>query len=152
MARKPNAKTKPRQTKQTVRKKAAQAAPAAPDWQETFLALLAESCNVTLAARGAGVCRATVYTHRDANPDFAARWADAEQQAIDGLEEEAWRRARMQSDTLMIFLLKGRRREIYGESIEHRVRKLSDEDLIAEVSGLVGGDGSAGSDAAGHGG
>lgn len=144
------AKPKPRQTKQTGRKKQPAAKKAGkatgPAWQDTFLALLAESCNVTLAARGAGVCRATVYEYRHADPGFAARWAEAEEEAIDGLEQAAWDRARMQSDTLLIFLLKGRRRAIYGESIEHRVRKLTDEELVAEATGLLGGSGSAGSD------
>lgn len=134
-----------KQTKQTPKKPVTGRKPDA-SWHDRFIEILGASCNVTLAAEGAGVCRATAYQHRDLFPEFAKRWSDAEERAVDLLEEEAWKRAKTQSDTLMIFLLKGRRRHLYGESIEHRVKKLTDEELIAQAAGTFGGDDSEGAD------
>jgi len=149
-ARKPvtkSAKKAPaKQTKQTPKKPATGRTPGT-SWHDRFIEILGASCNVSLAAEGAGVGRATAYEHRAQFPEFAKRWEDAEERAVDLLEEEAWKRAKAQSDTLMIFLLKGRRRKIYGESIEHRVKKLTDEELIAEAAGAFTGDGAAGVDA-----
>lgn len=61
--------------------------------REIFLGILRETCNVSEAARTAGVSRRAVYDWRDTDEAFAADWADAEQEAADKLEREAWRRA-----------------------------------------------------------
>lgn len=61
--------------------------------REKFLAVLAETCNVSEAARSAGMSRRSAYDWRDADADFASAWDDAEQEAADKLEREAWRRA-----------------------------------------------------------
>lgn len=61
--------------------------------RDTFLAMLAETCNVSEAARAAGIGRQTAYDWRDDDQTFAAAWANAEQEAADKLEREAWRRA-----------------------------------------------------------
>lgn len=60
--------------------------------REIFLDTLRASCNVSEAAREAGMSRRSAYDWRDADPDFAKDWADAEQEAADKLEREAWRR------------------------------------------------------------
>jgi transposase len=59
----------------------------------TFIETLAETCNVSEAARRAGIARRTVYEWKDADPEFAADWLDAEETAADKLELEARRRA-----------------------------------------------------------
>lgn len=61
--------------------------------RETFIATLSETCNVSEAARAAGIGRRTAYEWRDADESFAAEWDEAEQEAADKLEREAWRRA-----------------------------------------------------------
>lgn len=61
--------------------------------RETFLASFRETCNVSEAARAAGLARRSVYEWRADDPAFAADWEDAEQEAADKLEREAWRRA-----------------------------------------------------------
>ena len=61
--------------------------------REKFIAVLSESCNVSEAARAAGIGRQTAYEWRAADPSFAAEWEEAEQYAADRLEREAWRRA-----------------------------------------------------------
>jgi hypothetical protein len=61
--------------------------------RERFLKALAETGIVTLAAEVVGVSRARVYQVQKEDLGFAAGWAEAEEQAADALEAEAWRRA-----------------------------------------------------------
>lgn len=60
--------------------------------RQRFLEALAETGNVTLAARAAAVSRTSIYAHRNADDDFQRAWLEAEQVAADRLEAEAWRR------------------------------------------------------------
>ena len=78
-----------------------------------FLETFRTTCNVSEAARSAGVGRRTVYDWRDADEEFAAAWLDAENEAVDALEAEARRRAMTDSDKLMEILLKAHRPEKY---------------------------------------
>jgi hypothetical protein len=106
------------------------------DRREAFLRALADTGIVTIAAGIAGITRARAYQVRKEDPDFAAGWDEAEEQAADALEAEAWRRAvagvpepvvssgkvvrdddgqplaiRRYSDNLLLALLKARRPE-----------------------------------------
>jgi len=94
-----------------------------------FLKELARRANVSAAARQAKIDRQTAYNWYKNDPDFAAAWDEAVEVAVDGLENEAWRRAaagtlepvfqkgekvgtiRRYSDSLMITLLKAHRPE-----------------------------------------
>lgn len=133
------------------------------DWTPAFLASLAETGNVTAAARAASIDRTTAYHRRDLDPAFAAAMAEALEVATDDLEGEARRRAkdgvekpvfqggeqvgtvREYSDTLLIFLLKAHRPEKYREryDIKHggnvnvniRAEELSDDELADIASG-----------------
>jgi len=107
--------------------------------KKKFLTAIAETGNITEACRLAQTTRTTVYRHKAADPDFAAKWEEAEEAAADMLEKEAWRRAvdgvekgvyhegklvdvqKHYSDTLLIFLLKGRRPETYREKWQQSV-------------------------------
>jgi hypothetical protein len=60
--------------------------------EKTFFDVLRQTCNVTEAARAAGVGRRTAYEWREADAAFASAWDEAEQEAADALEREAWRR------------------------------------------------------------
>jgi hypothetical protein len=60
---------------------------------DRFLAQLAKTGNVSQACKAARVGRKHVYTVRQQDPEFADRWLDAIDQAADGLEQEAYRRA-----------------------------------------------------------
>ena len=64
-----------------------------PRWEKAFLASLAELGNVRLACEAAEIDRRTAYNRREADPEFAAVWDAALDQAADLLEEEARRRA-----------------------------------------------------------
>ncbi|NQW08293.1 MAG: terminase [Alphaproteobacteria bacterium] len=98
-----------------------------------FLTALAETGNVSAAARAAKASRSRAYQLKAADPDFAAEWVDALETAIDALDAEARRRAldgvetphfhqgrvcgtvRKYSDTLLMFLLRAHRPARYRE-------------------------------------
>jgi hypothetical protein len=105
-------------------------------WQRDFLRALRRTGVVRSACRAARVGRSTAYRHRESDPDFADRWDDAIETAVDGMESEARRRAvdgtekpvfykgeqcgtiREYSDTLLIFLLKANRPEKYRDNFD----------------------------------
>lgn len=107
-------------------------------WEKKFLDALADTCNVSAAAKAAGIRRSTAYEFRKNNPDFAAKWDEALEKATDELEAEARTRAlgfeepvfnsegeevgtvRRYSDTLMIFLLKAYRPKRFREPRRRR--------------------------------
>lgn len=124
------------------------------DWVEPFLSALASFGVVTHACKAAKVSRPVVYERKNADPEFAARWRDAVEQAVENLEAEANRRARVgylkpvyqkgalvgkvreYSDTLLIFLLKGLKPQVYRDPQPN-----GGESVLAElVRGLVRGD------------
>lgn len=110
-----------------------------------FLRAFSESGVIAHACRAAGICRNTHYNWLRDDPTYAKVFAEAQEHATDLLEHEALRRARegvrrpvlyqgeqvtilnpetgkqeplfehAYSDVLAIFLLKGRRREKYGD-------------------------------------
>ena len=90
------------------------AGPRTGDWRVVFLATLGLTANVAGACRAAGVSRQAAYAARARHADFRERWDGDLQDALDMLEAVAWERARTSSDTLLIFLLKAHRRELYG--------------------------------------
>ena len=110
--------------------------------RQRFINALKVCGNVSEAARSAGVGRTALYAHRKADPAFAADWEAAAELGVEGLEDEARRRAhdgvdepltsakgliydadghpvtvRKYSDTLLIFLLKGARPERYRDNV-----------------------------------
>ena len=89
-----------------------------PEKRAKFLKKLAEMPNVARAARLCGVTRQTAYAHRDKDESFSKAWDDAIEEGIEKLEEVAMRRAKKQSDTLLIFLLKAHRPDLYREQVK----------------------------------
>ena len=61
--------------------------------QAKFLATLRETCSVSKAATAASIGRSTAYAWRASDEAFRAAWDEAEEEAADALEAEAWRRA-----------------------------------------------------------
>lgn len=118
----------------------------APKWQARFLAQLREAPSVTHACAAAGVPRRTVYDYRTALPEFAQAWDEAIEASVDALVVEAFTRAKI-SDTLLIFLLKSHRPEVYRETIRLDVfaearrlaaeYNLSEEDAVAEAERIT---------------
>ena len=103
---------------------------------DRFLVELAEGHTVKTAATLARLGHTAVYARRTSDPVFAAAWSDALEQGTQVLEEEARRRAlvgvsepvfykgevcgevQKYSDTLLIFMLKARRPEVYRERVD----------------------------------
>lgn len=126
-------------TKPTKKRKKKRSQKLTPKKQDEFCQILAETCNVSEAAKAMGICRRYAYNFRDANAKFAEAWDNAIEQGVDVLEREARRRAaegveepvyykgeridtvRKYSDLLMIFLLKAHRPGTYRDrvSMEH---------------------------------
>jgi hypothetical protein len=82
---------------------------------DRMLKALSLGKSITTAAKAEGVDRTTYYAWRDTVPGFAEAADAAMEAGIDLLEDEAYRRAKSQSDTLLIFLMKSKRRHIYGD-------------------------------------
>lgn len=127
----------------------------------SFLAQLRQTGgNVSRSCELASVSRQTAYDWRESDEEFAAQWNEAVEFGTDELEEEARRRAfqgvdepvfyqgdecgtvRKYSDTLLIFLLKGRKPDKYRERVTIDVHKL-DTDIERELA-LIAAGGQAG--------
>jgi hypothetical protein len=89
--------------------------------REMFLEAMRETCNVSHSARVAGIRRQLAYQWRDDDPEFAAEWADAEEEAADKLEEIARQRAVGGSDRMLEILLKAHRPEKFVERFKGEV-------------------------------
>lgn len=105
------------------------------DWRPAFLTAFAKHGLVIDAAKEAGIGRTTVYEERQRNEDFALRWAEIEEWTTEEMEQEARRRAvlgveepvfhkgeqcgtiRRYSDTLLQFMLRARKPEVYRERV-----------------------------------
>jgi hypothetical protein len=94
---------------------------ATPKKKAAFLAALAAGDSVTSAAVAAGVVRQHVYKWRESDEAFAADWDAAIEAGTDRLEDAARDRALKASDTLLIFLLKGRRPEKFKDKADVNV-------------------------------
>lgn len=113
--------------------------------KETFIEVLRETCNVSESARTAGIARRTVYEWRDADEAFADSWDEAEQEAADKLEREAWRRAVEGIDKPVTFQgeITATYKEYSDRMLElllkaHRPEKFKDR-VSSEISGPNGG-------------
>lgn len=115
-----------------------------------FLALLAEGNTVAHAASILRVGRATAYEHRAMDAAFAVAWDEAFEAGTEVLEQIAKQRATVghkrdvilkdgtvitvqeqPSDTLLIFLLKGRKPDTYRDNVNVSGRVAND------LSGLL---------------
>jgi hypothetical protein len=84
-------------------------------WRAPFLEALELTGNVRASCKYARIARQTAYTHRNSDEAFCAEWNERLEEAIELLEGEARARAMVTSDTLMIFLLKSHRPDVYRE-------------------------------------
>lgn len=91
------------------------------EMQGAFLEAFPEIGTITHAARAAGIGRRTHYDWLDADPEYAERFRAVQEESTDVLEQVAIQRAKDGSDTLLIFLLKGRKPHMYREryNVEH---------------------------------
>lgn len=109
----------------------------AGEWRPVFIEMLRNSGNVRASCKQAGIDRKTAYKAREASEEFRLAWDEALEDAIDALEAYARDRAKKNSDTLLIFLLKAHRPAVYRETSRtlnititaEELAKLSDDDL-----------------------
>lgn len=123
-----------------------------------FLESFAESGNVTIAARAAGVDRTAVYKWLEHSDEFQLAFRQAEIQAIDILEHAGWLRAvegvtqehgvyaqgmrvatetKIEySDTLLIFLLKARDPKKYRDRVSIDYGDTPTDKLLEEARTL----------------
>ena len=84
-------------------------------WRDSYLDAFKETCNVTYSCKAAGISPQTLYRAQKKSGAFKAQCEDAREQAVDRLEEEAWKRATEgNSDKVLIFLLEAHRPQRYG--------------------------------------
>jgi len=110
-----------------------------------FLELLATTGNITYSAKAVAIDRRTIYKWQETDPIFAAGMRQAEIEATEALEREAWRRAtegtpvtranyyrgqlvgedrRIEySDTLLLALLRARAPERYRDKLDVNVQQ-----------------------------
>ena len=127
---------------------------------DLFMRSLQTGASVQGAAEAAGKPRTTFYSWRARYPDFAAKWDAAVEAGTDRLEDEAVLRAtsgvakpifyggklvgyeKRHSDTLLMFLLKGRRPERFDPGNAKGAQastSQSDSDLFLErIANLLG--------------
>lgn len=105
-------------------------------WRPVFLAALAKCPIVSVACRIAQVSRKGAYQARETDPEFAKAWDEAIETGVDCVEAAAFKSAVYgderpvyqqgvmvgtvveYSDSMRALLLKGRRREVFGEKVE----------------------------------
>ncbi len=110
-----------------------EAATITQEQRECFIATLAATRNVTVAAQKAGMARRAAFALRARDTEFAADWQDAEEAASDLLEHEARERAmkgleepvyyhgkqvgavRRHSETLLLMFLRAERPEKFAD-------------------------------------
>lgn len=114
--------------------------PSRARWQADFLASLAQTSNVTLAAKKARIDVSTVYRSRRAEPDFYRKWQEALAEGYDNLEMDLLHRlrigqleggkaqARRKFDNAIAFRLLTAHREAVGR--QKALRASDDEDAI----------------------
>lgn len=103
--------------------------------KQAFLKLYAANANISAACRDLHMDTDTIYRWLQVDPAFAVAMERAHEQATDELEEAARKRALEDSDTLLIFLLKGNRPERYGD--RRRIEYTTDEALVAQATSLA---------------
>jgi hypothetical protein len=83
-------------------------------YKERFLQQLALGRSPGVAARNVGIARSTAYGWKKEDQEFDAAWVDAVETALDGLETQLYDSALAGNSSDAQFILKHRRREVYG--------------------------------------
>jgi len=114
-----------------------------PTKKEKFLKSLSTGVpNVSRAIKAAAIGRTLAYQWRKDDAKFAEEWENAYQNAVDNLEESAWKRSIQRerpSDLLLIFMLKAHRSELYKDraQVEH-MGKIEIDDAKTQLNELLG--------------
>ncbi len=112
-----------------------------PDWGLKFLAELQLRGTVTAACKAAGVGHRTVYDERARNPLFAAMMRETVEHCVEAVETTLYERAVAGGTTEMIFFLKCRKPEVYGDKLRaeqiEQIRLEARQQVLAELRAEV---------------
>ncbi|WP_051244128.1 hypothetical protein [Thalassobaculum salexigens] len=124
-----------------------------PARRAKFLKKLAETGNVSAAARAAKASRSRAYQLKTEDAGFAEEWSEALEMATDALDAEARRRAmdgvdtprfhqgqiagtvKKYSDSLLMFLLRAHRPDLYRERTAAANSRQDDHDDSEDYTG-----------------
>jgi hypothetical protein len=87
-------------------------------WMKSYLREVRETGVLASGCRAADVSRQAALKWRDKSPAFRRACEDAVEEAMDRIEEKAFQLAIAGNARLIIFILKHRRREVYGDRVE----------------------------------
>lgn len=119
MAQKPDLTTRPRRGKKRPARDTIDPGDAEVTAAKlsAFVAALSQTLSVREACKVAGVGVSTVYRHRTRDRRFRRSWDDAQEAAIQRLEDALYQRALTKDTVAGIFLLKGARPEKYRDNV-----------------------------------
>jgi hypothetical protein len=90
-------------------------------WQQNFLKVLRATPSVKAACQAARISRQTAYRWRKEHPEFKEAWEEILQFSVDELEATAFKLATEGDSSLISFLLRAHRPEIYNPAQRHEV-------------------------------
>jgi hypothetical protein len=107
------------------------------EWKPAFLAQLQEGGSITAAATAVGVDRTTVWYARKADPDFARAVEEIAQWCVQRVEDTLYTRAVAGETTELIFFLKTRKPDIYGDKLRadqvEAIKREARQEVLAEM-------------------
>jgi hypothetical protein len=118
----------------------------ARDWKKNFLEGVRVAATIQAGCDKAGVSRGFINHERKRDPAFEREFQDAIDAAIDYAQQSAFERGKLQSDKLLMFILRSHRPEIYREMKEMQRAgnpqeginaALSDEERIRRITELL---------------
>lgn len=117
-------KNKPKQKVRKKRKPEKQHVARTPKevviYKRRFLDQLEKGRSPGIAAKRIDISRGTAYGWKKEDEEFNAAWKDAVETGLDQIETDLWDSAHEGSSSDMQFILKHRRREVYGNTDQPR--------------------------------
>lgn len=108
-----------------------------PKKREQFLAELSLGKSVSAGARACAMSRQAAYEWRAADKEFARQWDEAIEEGTDLLEDVAKTEAVGGNTTLLIFLLKARRPDMYRERLGIDFANATPEQVEAAILAMA---------------
>lgn len=105
-------------------------------WMAGFLLTYRECGNVKSSCEAVGISRQMAYGARKKYARFREAWDEAQEDAVDMLEQAAWERARATSDYLLWRLLASLRRDKYADKIDVTMNIRQEAEKLAAKYGL----------------
>jgi hypothetical protein len=110
-------------------------------WADPFLEQLRLCGAVAKAARAANVPRRTVYNLRERDAGFKEAMDEASIAMVEDAESELFERAIDKDTTALIFFLKTRKPEVYGDKLRadqiEQIRREARQQVLAEMQSEI---------------